>query len=103
MAANIHPNFYKWLKAPTIEQIDAVIKKAGVTQSQFERYYGIYPRAIAHVRCGASDLPAKYWHLFFEEPKKKVSDPVRYTKKIDRQPPQKVRKKRTVKLSHLVG
>lgn len=62
----IHPNSYKYLKAPTIEQIEAVVEKTGVSEAQFERVYGLYDGCICHVRIGFKPLPAKHWHLFLE-------------------------------------
>lgn len=97
-----HPNRYKFLKAPTIEQIEAVVKKAGVTETQFERYYGLYARAICYARSGYREMPVKYWHLFLEEPPKPYSKRISRTPQIANEANKKVRKKRTVKLSHLV-
>src|SRR5688572_24220235 len=64
----VHENNYKYLKAPTIEQIEAVVKAANVSESQFERFHGIYFGAIREVRMGKREMPAKYWHLFLEAP-----------------------------------
>lgn len=61
-----HPNKFKYLKAPTIEQIEAVVKKAGVTDAQFERYNHIHEGAIKKIRQGKKQMPTKHWHLFFE-------------------------------------
>lgn len=59
-------NKFKYLRAPTIEQIDAAVKSAGVTDAQFERFHKIYPTCIYQVRCGFREMPAKHWHIFFE-------------------------------------
>jgi|SRR5688572_7726058 len=64
----VHENNYKYLKAPTIEQIEAVVKAANVSESQFERYHGIYEQCIKQVRMGLREMPSKYWHLFLDAP-----------------------------------
>lgn len=61
-----HPNALRWLQPPTIEQIDAVVKKAGVSESRFEDFHGIYFGCICHVRIGFRDMPIKHWHLFLD-------------------------------------
>ena len=61
-----HPNAKRWLKPPTIEQIDAVVKKSGVSELQFERFYNIYPGCIKKVRFGGYRVPVQYWHIFLE-------------------------------------
>jgi len=71
-----HPNIKRWLKAPTIEQIDLVVKASGVSELQFERYYGIYPGCIKKVRFGGYRLPVQHWHLFLEDNKSLVPNPV---------------------------
>lgn len=63
----IHPNKFKFLKAPTIEQIEEVVKKAGVSEAQFERFYNIFDGAIRQHRHGHRTIPARYWHLFLED------------------------------------
>lgn len=62
----IHENAYKYLLPPTIEQIDAVVKAANVNAAQFERFHGIFAGCIRDIRCGKRNMPAKYWHLFFD-------------------------------------
>lgn len=70
VAHHFHPNKLKWLNPPTIEQIEAVYKKLNVSGADFERFYGMPKGMIAKVRRGDKPMPAKYWHLFFEEPEK---------------------------------
>lgn len=65
-----HPNAKRWLKPPTIEQIDAVVKASGTSESQFERFYGIYPNCIAGIRYGDKRMPVQFWHLFLAEDRK---------------------------------
>lgn len=65
----VHENNFKYLSAPTIEQIESVVKAVGVSEAQFERYYNLYDGAITHVRIGFRQLPAHYWHIFFEPQK----------------------------------
>lgn len=57
-------NNFKFLKAPTPEQIEATLKASGVSASQFERFHGLYDRCLAHCRYGHRKMPARYWHLF---------------------------------------
>jgi hypothetical protein len=70
-----HPNKYKYLKAPTIEQIEAVVAKAGVSDAQFERHYGLYDGCLSHVYMGLKPMPAKYWHLFFDPATRTTTKP----------------------------
>lgn len=65
----VNENNFKFLAPPTQEQIDKVLKAAGVSEAQFERYHGMYVGLITHVRIGFKKLPSKHWHLFLEEPK----------------------------------
>lgn len=62
----IHENNFKYLSPPTIEQIEAAVKAANVTESQFERFHNIYFGAICEVRMGKREMPTKHWHIFFE-------------------------------------
>lgn len=62
----IHNNNFKYLSPPTIEQIEAVVKAANVSEIQFERFHRIYIGCIKQVRLGIRPMPAKHWHLFFE-------------------------------------
>jgi hypothetical protein len=59
------PNYYRYLKAPTPEQIDQVVNETAINTAQFERYFGIYKKCISHARSGRT-LPIKYWHIIFE-------------------------------------
>lgn len=62
-----HPNKYKFLAPPTIEQIEAVIKKSGANESHFEAYHGMYRGCISNHRIGFRKVPLKFWHLFLED------------------------------------
>lgn len=68
MFSTKHPNYYKFLKAPTVEQIAAVIKKSGVTAKQFERFHHIPENVIPLVNGGHRNMPVKFWHLFLDDP-----------------------------------
>lgn len=82
-------NQKKYLKAPTVEEIDAVLKHLGVTAAHFERFFNIYPNCIAqlHMKERANvvreygtytrRLPLKYWHLIFENLPSKHSQHLR--------------------------
>ena len=83
----VSENNYKYLKAPTIEQIEAVVKKTGVSEAQFERFHSIYDGAITHVRIGFRELPSSYWHIFL--------DPSTSTNKQTNRKPVKTPKQRT--------
>lgn len=67
MKRHEHPNAKRWLKPPTIEQIDAVVKASGASEPMFESYHGIYIGCIIHVRMGFRNMPLKHWHLFLED------------------------------------
>lgn len=97
----ITENNYKYPKAPTIEQIDDAIKKAGITESQFERYHGMYRGMISHARTGFRELPSRFWHLIFDSPKtyaNKSSNKVHQNK-----PKSKQAHRKTESLSSLVS
>jgi hypothetical protein len=49
-----------------MELIDSVIKKFNVSESQFERFFGLAKGAIKNVRYGTRPLASKYWHLFYD-------------------------------------
>lgn len=61
-----HPNQLKYLKPPSWEQIEIVLKAHGVSGQQFERFYGMYPNQLAKIKCGDKNLPAKHWHIIYE-------------------------------------
>lgn len=62
-----HTNRTKYLKPPTIKQLSSFIKQLGVTDTQFERFFGIPYNMITQVRSGAKNLPAAYWHIVYEK------------------------------------
>lgn len=62
----IHNNNFKYLSPPTIEQIEAAVKAANVSESQFERFHHIYEGCIRKIRYGSKQMPPQHWHLFFE-------------------------------------
>jgi len=77
-----HPNQLRWLVPPSTELIRKVIADAKVSIAQFERFHGMSRHAIANVLANQTnfhyhrDLPAKYWHLFYEDaPQKQVVKP----------------------------
>lgn len=93
----IHPNRLIFLKAPTIEEVEAVVKKAGVSESQFERYHQIAPATIRRLRFGIRPMPAKHWHLFLSSEGKEV--PV--SKVVSLKPTSKAQKQRVAADSRL--
>lgn len=66
MGHYIHPNHFKYIKAPNIEQIEKVMNAYGVDEKQFERFFGIYAFCIKHVRMGHRKLPVQHWHIIYE-------------------------------------
>jgi hypothetical protein len=58
---------HKYLKAPSLTEIDAFIKELGISDLQFERYYRMASRTIDKVRRGYRPLPRKYWHYIYEK------------------------------------
>jgi hypothetical protein len=59
-------NKLKYLKPPTIKEIEKVVGKYEVSEYQFERFFGIPLGNIKLARLGVRSMPAKYWHIFFE-------------------------------------
>lgn len=72
-------NQKRYLRAPTIEEIDLVLEHLGVSQTHFERFFNIYPNCIAQLHMGDRSnviksngeehkrkLPLKFWHIIFE-------------------------------------
>lgn len=61
-----YDNVHKYLKAPSITEIDNFIKDLGISALQFERYYRMSFRTIDKVRRGYRPLPRKFWHYIYE-------------------------------------
>lgn len=72
MAYKVHPNAKRWLKPPTMEQVDAVVSASGASEPRFEAFYGMSIGTIAKARCGFRSIPVKHWHLFLAEDKETV-------------------------------
>lgn len=66
MGRELHPNHFKYIKAPNIEQIEKVINAYGVQEKQFERFFGFYRESIKLVRRGVRLLPVQHWHIIYE-------------------------------------
>lgn len=63
----ITENNTKYLNPPTLQLIDSVIKRFGVSESQFERFFGIPKGTIKNIRYESDRmLPSKFWHLFYD-------------------------------------
>lgn len=60
-------NRKRYLKAPTVEQVNNFIEELGVSALQFERFYGIPDHTIPRIRVGTRDFPRKYWHIIYEK------------------------------------
>lgn len=56
-----------YLHPPTVEQIEAFVKKCKVSYYRFESFFGIPKGTIKVVRAGQTPFPAKYWHIIYEE------------------------------------
>lgn len=64
-------NRKKYLKAPNLSLIEKVIKKFDVSESHFELFFGIPSGTIKAMRYNSTrQMPAKYWHLFYDPPKR---------------------------------
>lgn len=61
-----HPNSFKYLKAPSIEQIKIVVAAHGVNPKQFERFYGMTQKTLEKIGRGDRNLPVKHWHIIYE-------------------------------------
>lgn len=59
-------NRRKWLHPPTWGQINRVIRKLKTRPAAFERFYGLPPTTLSHVKIGKRPLPIEYWHIIFE-------------------------------------
>ena len=62
-----YDNVHKYLKAPSLAEIDAFIKDLDITDAQFERYYEMVPQTIKNIRNGYRPLPRKFWHFVYEK------------------------------------
>ncbi|MBP6477757.1 MAG: hypothetical protein KBA90_13285 [Chitinophagaceae bacterium] len=93
MKPSEHPNCRRWLRPPTIEQIEAVVKASGSSELQFERYYGIYTGCIKNIRLGVKKMPVQYWHIFLEDKESVVAKTVAKTVSATQKIPKKKRTK----------
>lgn len=100
MAYHVHPNAKRWLKPPTIEQIDAAVKASGTSEPKFEAFYGLSLGCIAKVRCGFRQMPVKHWHIFLEDTKTNIHKPLHRSNPIS--VPSKPRVKNDTRISGLV-
>ena len=61
-------NIKTYLKAPTWKQIDRKRKKHRIRSvSRFATIFEIPYDILRHVKMGDKELPAKYWHIIFED------------------------------------
>lgn len=60
-------NVKKYLRQPTVQEVDSFIKELGITDVQFERFYKIPPKTMARFRMGFRPFPKKYWHFVYEK------------------------------------
>lgn len=63
----MHPNEKKYIVPPSIETIEKVIKSLKISESKFEKLFGLFNGCISHVRMGVKRLPPRHWHLFYEK------------------------------------
>jgi hypothetical protein len=56
----------KYLKSPTIQEIQSFIKEVGVSVIQFERFYNMPKRTLFLTLGGHRALPVKYWPIFYD-------------------------------------
>lgn len=62
-----YDNVHKYLKAPSLVEIDAFINELGISDLQFERYYEMTPRTISRIRAQHIQLPRRFWHYVYEK------------------------------------
>lgn len=69
-------NKAKYLKPPSLQQIEAFVADLGVTCTQFEKFFGIATGTIKQIRLYENTepkpqyerkLPAKFWHIIYEK------------------------------------
>lgn len=62
-------NEKKYLKPPTLMQIEQFLKELDITTASFERFYGIPLGTIRKIRHGDNGryLPVKFWHIIYEK------------------------------------
>lgn len=83
-----YDNVHKYLKAPSLAEIDAFIKELGITDAQFERYYEMPFRIMSKIRNGSKPFPKKYWHYVYEKIVPQYAVP--YIRKLNSKVPTKV-------------
>lgn len=54
-----------YAKPPSQEQVDAYIKKLGVSELHFERFFELPTGTIKVMRARRLNMPLKYWHIFY--------------------------------------
>ena len=62
-----HENVHKYLKAPSLAEIDSFIKELGISDLQFERYYEMTPKTISRIKANHIQLPRRFWHFIYEK------------------------------------
>src|SRR5688572_10445129 len=93
----VRNNTSKYLKSPTIEDIQSALDNLGVCARHFERYFGIPVKTITKFKVGSQGFPKKYWHLIFENlPKDKQEVLKTITKPVAPKPKIKRAKKKRV-------
>lgn len=85
-------NSERYLKAPTVAQVNQFVKECGVSTHRVELFYGIAVGTIRQVRIGHRLLPCKYWHIFFGDTVRK-EQPVRKYKHVTRVATKKISKR----------
>lgn len=62
-------NSRKYLKPPTLLQIESFISELGISASAFERFYGVPYGTIRKIRNGyqGRELPMRFWHIIYEK------------------------------------
>ena len=62
-----YDNLTKYLKSPTLEQVEEFRLELGITKLQFERYYGMPRRTLNKLITDTGGLPVKFWHIIYEK------------------------------------
>lgn len=90
-------NVHKYLKAPSLTEIDDFIKELGISDLQFERYYEMTPKTISRIRAQRIQLPRRFWHYVYEKIVPQYAIP--YSKRNNKTPskiPSKIKQRKTV-------
>lgn len=58
----------RYKKHPPRKYILQVVAVTKLSDVKFEVFFGLYRLCISYYRRGVSEIPKKYWHLFYDPP-----------------------------------